>query len=96
MDLGESFAGLCEAPYYCRMGNRLPTSELPRETVYHGCQMVLRATVGDHFGRLFHGEVVFSIVPSDVQMGLIRAGTGDGKGWYTKGAGKNQIGRAHV
>jgi hypothetical protein len=23
-------------------------------------------------------------------MGLIRAGTGDGKGWYTKGVGKNR------
>ena len=43
---------------------------------------------GDHLGQLFHGEVVFSIAASDVQMGLIRAGTGDGKGWYTKGAGK--------
>ena len=45
---------------------------------------------GDHLGQLFHGEVVFSIAASDVQMGLIRAGTGDGKGWYTKGAGKNR------
>ena len=44
---------------------------------------------GDRLGQLFHGEVVFSIAASDVQMGLIRAGTGDGKGWYTKGAGKN-------
>jgi hypothetical protein len=38
---------------------------------------------------LFHGEVVFSLAASDVQMGLIRAGTSGGKGWYTKGAGKN-------
>ena len=45
--------------------------------------------MGDHLGQLFHGEVVFSIAASDVQMGLIRAGTNGGKGWYTKGAGKN-------
>ena len=45
---------------------------------------------GDHLGQLFRGEVVFSIAASDVQMGLIRAGTSDGKGWYTKGAGKNR------
>jgi hypothetical protein len=45
---------------------------------------------GDHLGQLFPGEVVFSIAASDVQMGLIRAGTSDGKGWYTKGAGKNR------
>jgi hypothetical protein len=45
---------------------------------------------GDHLGQLFHGEVVFSIAASDVQMGLIRAGTGNGKGWHTKGAGKNR------
>ena len=31
-----------------------------------------------------------SIAASDVQMGLIRAGTGNGKGWHTKGAGKNR------
>ena len=36
-----------------------------------------------------HGEVFSSIAASDVRMGLIRAGTSDGKGWYTKGAGKN-------
>jgi hypothetical protein len=46
--------------------------------------------IGDRLGHLFHGEIVFSIAASDVQMGLIRAGTGDGKGWYTKGAGKNR------
>jgi photosystem II stability/assembly factor-like uncharacterized protein len=37
----------------------------------------------------FQGEVVFSIVLSDVRMGLTRAGTNDGKVWYTKDAGKN-------
>ena len=45
---------------------------------------------GDHLGQLLHGEVVFSIAPSDVRMGLIRTGTSGGKGWHTKGAGKNR------
>src|SRR5205814_2103147 len=36
-----------------------------------------------------YGEVVFSIAPSDVQKGLIWAGTNDGKVWYTKDAGKS-------
>ena len=44
--------------------------------------------VGDSLGR-FYGEVVFSIAASDVQKGLIWAGTNDGKVWYTKDAGKN-------
>jgi hypothetical protein len=35
--------------------------------------------VGGDLGR-FHGEVVFSMAPSDVRMGLIRTGTSDGKG----------------
>jgi photosystem II stability/assembly factor-like uncharacterized protein len=42
--------------------------------------------VGDNLGQ-FYGEVVFSIAPSDVQKGLIWAGTNDGKVWYTKDAG---------
>ena len=37
-------------------------------------------------------EVAFSIAPSDVQMGLIRAGTDDGEVWYTKDAGTNRNG----
>jgi len=42
--------------------------------------------VGDNLGQ-FYGEVVFSIAPSDVQKGLIWAGTNDGKVWYTKDGG---------
>ena len=42
--------------------------------------------VGDNLGQ-FAGEVVFAIAPSDVQKGLIWAGTNDGKLWYTKDAG---------
>jgi photosystem II stability/assembly factor-like uncharacterized protein len=42
--------------------------------------------VGDNLGQ-FYGEVVFSIAPSDVQKGLIWAGTNDGKVWYTRDAG---------
>ncbi|HYL73086.1 MAG TPA: sialidase [Bryobacteraceae bacterium] len=42
--------------------------------------------VGDNLGQ-FYGEVVFSIAPSEIQKGLIWAGTNDGKLWYTKDAG---------
>ncbi|HEX5474067.1 MAG TPA: hypothetical protein VFX12_05325 [Vicinamibacterales bacterium] len=42
----------------------------------------------DNLGQ-FYGEVVFAIAPSDIQRGLIWAGTNDGKIWYTKDAGKN-------
>jgi photosystem II stability/assembly factor-like uncharacterized protein len=42
--------------------------------------------VGDNLGQ-FYGEVVFSIAPSEIQKGLIWAGTNDGKIWYTKDAG---------
>jgi hypothetical protein len=35
--------------------------------------------IGGDLGQLY-GEVVFSIAPSDVRMGLIRAGTSDRKG----------------
>jgi photosystem II stability/assembly factor-like uncharacterized protein len=42
--------------------------------------------VGDNLGQ-FYAEVVFSIAPSEIQKGLIWAGTNDGKLWYTKDAG---------
>ncbi len=42
--------------------------------------------VGDNLGQ-FYGEVVFAIAPSEVQQGLIWAGTNDGKVWNTKDAG---------
>jgi len=42
--------------------------------------------VGDNLGQ-FYGEVVFSIAPSEIQKGLIWAGTNDGNIWYTKDAG---------
>ncbi len=42
--------------------------------------------VGDNLGQ-FYGEVVFSIAPSEIQQGLIWAGTNDGKVWYTRDAG---------
>ena len=43
--------------------------------------------VGDNLGQ-FYGEVVFSIAPSEVQKGLIWAGTNDGKVWNTRDGGK--------
>jgi hypothetical protein len=43
--------------------------------------------VGDNLGQ-FYGEVVFSIAPSEIQQGLIWAGTNDGKVWNTRDAGK--------
>ena len=42
--------------------------------------------VGDNLGQ-FYGEVVFAIAPSQLQQGLIWAGTNDGQIWYTKDAG---------
>ena len=42
--------------------------------------------VGDNLGQ-FYGEVVFAISPSQIQKGLIWAGTNDGKLWYTKDGG---------
>ena len=46
--------------------------------------------VGDNLGQ-FYGEVVFAIAPSELQKGLIWAGTDDGKLWYTKDAGAHWI-----
>ncbi len=46
--------------------------------------------IGDNLGQ-FYGEVVFAIAPSEVQQGLIWAGTNDGKLWYTKDGGGNWI-----
>lgn len=42
--------------------------------------------VGDNLGQ-FYGEVVFAIAPSEIQRGLIWAGTNDGQLWYTRDAG---------
>jgi photosystem II stability/assembly factor-like uncharacterized protein len=44
--------------------------------------------VGDNLGQ-FYGEVVFSIAPSEIQKGLIWAGTNDGKVWYTRDGGSH-------
>jgi photosystem II stability/assembly factor-like uncharacterized protein len=104
-----------QVPYRCHWTPPLAIDPFDHNTVYYGCQMVLRTTnggvswskfspdlstndpsrivssggiVGDNLGQ-FYGEVVFSIAPSDVQKGLIWAGTNDGKVWYTKDAGKS-------
>src|SRR5438874_3470581 len=42
--------------------------------------------VGDNLGQ-FYGEVVFAIAPSEIQKGLIWAGTNDGKIWNTRNGG---------
>ena len=39
--------------------------------------------VGDNLGQ-FYGEVVFAIAPSEIEKGLVWAGTNDGKVWYTR------------
>ena len=46
----------------------------------------LLVVIPDNLGQ-FYGEVVFSIAPSDVQKGLIWAGTSGGKFRDTKDAG---------
>ena len=43
--------------------------------------------VPDNLGQ-FYGEVVFAIAPSEIQKGLIWAGTNDGKIWNTRDGGK--------
>ncbi len=42
--------------------------------------------IQDNLGQ-FEGEVVFAIAPSQIQKGLIWAGTNDGQIWYTKDGG---------
>jgi photosystem II stability/assembly factor-like uncharacterized protein len=42
--------------------------------------------IGDNLGQ-FYGEVVFAIAPSELQKGLLWAGTNDGKLWVTKNGG---------
>src|SRR6185437_4011077 len=42
--------------------------------------------IGDNLGQ-FYGEVVFAIAPSQIQKGLIWAGTNDGQIWYTRDGG---------
>lgn len=44
--------------------------------------------VADNLGQ-FYGEVVFAIAPSEIQKGLIWAGTNDGKIWNTRDGGTN-------
>jgi photosystem II stability/assembly factor-like uncharacterized protein len=39
--------------------------------------------IGDNLGQ-FYGEVVFAIAPSEIQRGLIWAGTNDGQIWVTR------------
>jgi len=39
--------------------------------------------IPDNLGQ-FYGEVVFAIAPSEIQRGLIWAGTNDGKVWFTR------------
>jgi photosystem II stability/assembly factor-like uncharacterized protein len=100
--------------YRCHWTPPLAIDPFDHNTVYYGCQMILRTTnggvswtelsgdlshkdpsrivssggiVGDNLGQ-FYGEVVFAIAPSEIQKGLIWAGTNDGKIWYTRDGGK--------
>jgi photosystem II stability/assembly factor-like uncharacterized protein len=104
-----------QAKYRCHWTAPLAIDPFEHETVYYGCQVILRTTnggmswsemspdlstkdpsrvvssggiVGDNLGQ-FYGEVVFAIAPSEIQKGLIWAGTNDGKVWYTRDAGQN-------
>jgi photosystem II stability/assembly factor-like uncharacterized protein len=106
-----------KAKYRCHWTAPLAIDPFDHNTVYYGCQMILRTTnggvswlelspdlshkdpsrivssggiVGDNLGQ-FYGEVVFAIAPSEVQKGLIWAGTNDGKVWYTRDAGKSWV-----
>jgi photosystem II stability/assembly factor-like uncharacterized protein len=46
--------------------------------------------VGDNLGQ-FYGEVIFSMAFSEIQKGLIWAGTNDGKIWYSPDGAKSWI-----
>jgi photosystem II stability/assembly factor-like uncharacterized protein len=103
-----------KAKYRCHWTPPLAIDPFDHNTVYYGCQVILRTTnggmswsemspdlshkdpsrivssggiVGDNLGQ-FYGEVVFAIAPSEIQRGLIWAGTNDGKVWNTRDAGK--------
>lgn len=103
-----------KAKYRCHWTPPLAIDPFDHNTVYYGCQMILRTTnagvswtelspdlshkdpsrivssggiVGDNLGQ-FYGEVVFAIAPSEIQRGLIWAGTNDGKVWLTRDSGK--------
>jgi photosystem II stability/assembly factor-like uncharacterized protein len=106
-----------KARYRCHWTAPLAFDPFDHNTVYYGCQMVLRTAnagmtwtemspdlstrdptrigssgglVGDNLGQ-FYGEVVFSIAPSEIERGLVWAGTNDGKVWYTRDAGRNWV-----
>jgi photosystem II stability/assembly factor-like uncharacterized protein len=95
--------------YRCHWTPPLAPDPFDKDTVYFGCQYVLKTTdagqswaevspdlstrdpsrivssggiIGDNLGQ-FYGEVVFAIAPSQIQRGLVWAGTNDGKVWYT-------------
>ncbi len=46
--------------------------------------------VGDNLGQ-FYGEVVYAIAPSELQKGLIWAGTNDGQVWLTRDGGAHWV-----
>jgi photosystem II stability/assembly factor-like uncharacterized protein len=46
--------------------------------------------IGDNLGQ-FYGEVVFAIASSEIQRGLIWAGTNDGRIWNTRDGGMNWV-----
>jgi photosystem II stability/assembly factor-like uncharacterized protein len=99
--------------YRCHWTPPLAPDPFDKDTVYFGCQNVLKTTdagqtwteaspdlstrdpsrvvssggiIADNLGQ-FYGEVVFAIAPSQIQHGLVWAGTNDGKVWYTTTGG---------
>ncbi len=102
-----------QVKYRCHWTPPLAADPFQPNTMYFGCQMVLKTTdngqtwkevspdlstrdpskvvssgglIGDNLGQ-FYGEVVFAIAPSQIQRGLVWAGTNDGKVWYTTRGG---------
>ena len=96
--------------YRCHWTAPLAIDPFDPETVYYGCQKILRTAdagrswseaspdlstnnpahivgsgglVGDNLGQ-FYGNVVFAIAPSQIERGLIWAGTNDGQVWVTR------------
>ena len=102
-----------QVKYRCHWTPPLAVDPFDKNTLYFGCQNVLKTTdagqtwseaspdlsthdpsrivssggiVADNLGQ-FYGEVVFAIAPSQIQRGLVWAGTNDGKVWYTTTGG---------
>src|SRR6185437_4555081 len=77
----------CQVIFKTTNGGRSWTVASPDLSTHDSSRIVPSGGLeGDNLGQ-FYGEVVFAIAPSQIQKGLIWAGTNDGQVWYTKDGG---------